>query len=73
MFAPDDAAGAAGSGTEPGPSWGGQYEHRALAAPPAPQFRSDLDSSRNGSFIAWLTTKMRGRVVFQIANLSKTL
>ena len=37
---------AAGVGTEPGFRWGAWYENRAPTAPPAPQFRSELDISR---------------------------
>ena len=66
VFAPDDAAGAAGSGTEPGPSWGGQYEHRALAAPPAPQFRSDLDSGRTASLLCDLQPRRKALRRFRL-------
>jgi len=40
---------AAGVGTEPGFRWGARYENRAPAAPPAPQFRSELDISRTAA------------------------
>ena len=40
---------AAGVGTEPGFRWGARYENRAPAAPPAPQFRSELDIGRTAA------------------------